>query len=256
MGFQPKISIIVAVKNAKELLAATLQSIRGQQYQPLEVVVIDGNSTDGTQAVVDLNQDIVSSYVSEPDQGISDAFNKGLNRATGDYINFQGAGDVLYAPDCLQKVFRDLDASYKLVCGKVLRVKENGIDPLWIAPHQTNKFKSSSLLFKMSLPHQGLFTHRSFFEQFGQFDLHTRFAMDYELLLRAYDLFPKTVVKNVLVSKWRAGGVGSNRILEIFDEYHRIKMQHQIAPPLILKTIDKWNRLKYQIKAKWLRLPY
>lgn len=254
--FQPSISIIIAVKNAKAFLEQTLASIRTQRYPSLEVIVIDGGSTDGTTDILAQNQDMITWSVSEPDKGISDAFNKGLKRATGDYINFQGAGDTLYAPDCLQTLFADLDGSYRLVCGKVERVKEDGITPLWVAPKVIKPFQKQSLLFKMSLPHQGLFTHRSFFEQYGEFDKNVRFAMDYELLLRAYQQFPKTIIKDVMVSRWRAGGVGTHRIMEIFDEYHRIKKQHGVAGSLTLTAIDAFTRFKYLLKDKILKVAY
>lgn len=254
--FQPSISIIIAVKNAKAHLTQTLASIRALRYSTREVIVVDGGSTDGTVEVMNANHDLISSAISEPDRGISDAFNKGLKLAKNDYINFQGAGDTFCEPDCLTKLFEDLDASYQLICGKVLRVKEDGVTPLWIAPKHIKPFDKRSLLFKMSLPHQGLFTHRAFFEQYGEFDHGARFAMDYELLLRAYQHFPKTMVKDVLISRWRAGGVGTHRIMEIFDEYHRIKLQHQVASPYTLKAIDAFTRLKYVIKDKLLKVAY
>lgn len=250
-----KISIIIATKNAKAHLAQTLQNLREQQYPDLEVIVIDGGSEDGTVELIQANTDIIAAWVSEPDRGISDAFNKGLQRATGDYINFQGAGDLLYDPFVIQSLFADIEPNTPLVCGRVMRVKEDGVTPLWIAPKKIRPFKKSALLFKMPLPHQALFTHRSFFEQWGQFDTNTRFAMDYEILLRAYHHFPKTIIKDKLIARWRAGGIGSNRITEIFDEYHRIKSHHHVASPFILWAIDKFTRFKYLFK-KTLGLAY
>lgn len=254
--FQPSISIIIAVRNAKAHLAETLASIRAQRYPSLEVIVIDGGSTDGTLEILEQNKALIHYCVSEPDQGISDAFNKGLKLATGDYINFHGAGDTLFAPDCIQALFHDLDPSYRLICGKVQRVKEDGVTPLWVAPKVIKPFNKHSLLFKMSLPHQGLFTHRSFFDQYGEFDKTVRFAMDYEILLRAYLHFPKTIIKDVMVSRWRAGGVGTHRIMEIFDEYHRIKHQHRVAGSATLKLIDTFTRFKYFLKDKILNIAY
>lgn len=254
--FQPSVSIIIAVKNAKEHLRQTLASITQQRYHPLEIIVIDGGSTDGTLDVIKQNQASIQSFLSEPDKGISDAFNKGLKSARHEYINFQGAGDTLYHPDCIQNLFANLDASYQLICGKVERVEEDGVTPIWVAPKRVVPFDKKSLLLKMSLPHQGLFTHRSYFEQYGGFDLNVRFAMDYELLLRSYQHFPKTIVKDVLVSRWRAGGIGTNRMMDIFDEYHRIKCQHHVANKMTLKAIDVFTRTKYILKDKLLKMAY
>src|SRR5690606_6869833 len=152
------------------------------------------------------------------DKNIADAFNKGLNLASGDFINFQGAGDILASPDALTKIMSGINTSeYDLICGQVTRVSEDGKQKLWVAPKKiSNHFKKSSLLWKLSLPHQALFTHKRFFEKFGQFDLNAKFAMDYEILLRAYHEFPPTIVRPIMVPHWRAGGIGANRILQIY----------------------------------------
>jgi hypothetical protein len=69
--------------------------------------------------------------------------------------------------------------------------------------------------------------------------------MDYELLLRAFKDFPDVKMKDVIVSSWRAGGIGKNRMRELLDEYHRIKVKHRIAPISILFLVDKIIRVKY-----------
>jgi len=256
MADYPLVSIIVAVKNAKQLLPETLASLAQQNYPNLEIIVIDGGSTDGTVEVIQAHSKLVAQWVSEPDKGISDAFNKGLGLANGLYINFQGAGDVLHSPNALKKLFENLQDEPMLLCGKVQRVDESGQKILWTAPKNIKKFKKCSLLFKMPLPHQALLTHRKFFEQYGLFDVQTKFAMDYELLLRAYHQFPSTLLRDVIISKWRAGGVGKNRIHEIFLEYFRIKQKHQVAPQWLLYLIHYFNLAKYYFKTRVLRMAY
>lgn len=248
----PKVTIITAVLNDKQNLKQTLNAVQSIDYPNLEYIVIDGGSTDGTIELLEKSK-IVHQWISEPDAGIADGFNKGLQLATGDYINFQGAGDYFVQPDVIMKLMDDVNPSeIDLVCGKVQRVTEDN-QPLWVAPKRFGgPFDKRSLLFKMSLPHQGLFTHRRFFEKFGGFDVHCKFAMDYELLLRAYHDFPRVMTKDLLVAAWRTGGVGTGRLQEIFDEYHAIKVKHRVAMPLILNGIDKWTRFKSHLKAKFI----
>ncbi|MFO1257769.1 MAG: glycosyltransferase family 2 protein [Gammaproteobacteria bacterium] len=244
----PSVTIITTVLNEKAGLQRTIESIQQLNYPNLEYVIIDGGSTDGTIELIEKSS-IVSRWISGQDAGIADAFNKGLKLATGDYINFQGAGDYFIQPDVIAKLMDDVNPSeVDLVCGKVQRVTEDN-QPLWIAPKRFGvEFDKKSLLFKMSLPHQGLFTHRRFFGKFGGFDVACKFAMDYELLLRAYHDFPKVMTKDLLVAAWRAGGVGTGRLQQIFDEYHAIKLKHQVATPLLLKCIDKWTRFKASMR--------
>src|SRR3972149_4532901 len=90
----PAVSIISAVLNAKNDLLDTIESIKAQDYSDLEYIVVDGLSQDGTQEVLEANRDIVTRWVSEKDRGISDAFNKGVKMASGDYVIFLGAGDT------------------------------------------------------------------------------------------------------------------------------------------------------------------
>lgn len=99
------LSIITVTYNCRELLLKTLGSIREQSYPHIEYIVVDGASDDGTAAVIEKEKTTISAWVSEPDQGIYDAMNKGLSMASGKYVWFINAGDEIHAPDTVERIF-------------------------------------------------------------------------------------------------------------------------------------------------------
>jgi len=103
----PVVSVITVVYNSLNLIEKTIRSITGQTYPNVEFIVIDGGSTDGTPEIIRLYEDHVCYWISERDQGIYDAMNKGLAAATGDYVWFMNAGDGIYSDDTLAKIFAD-----------------------------------------------------------------------------------------------------------------------------------------------------
>lgn len=243
----PLISIITVVFNGEKYLEETIKSVINQTYHNVEYIIIDGGSTDGTLDIIKKYENKIDYWVSERDAGISDAFNKGVKVAKGDYINFQGDGDGFYSKDALEKVFQNINSSEDVfVSAKIQRIDENG-NEIFVSKH-INIFDKRSLLFRMSMPHQGLFTHKSYFEKYGLFDVDNVFCMDYEHLLRSYQEFPKVVTKDVIVAKWRADGLGNGRTLEIFKEYDKIKIDNKVANILVLFYIKYWILLKYYIK--------
>ncbi|HZH55525.1 MAG TPA: glycosyltransferase family 2 protein [Sphingobacteriaceae bacterium] len=103
--FAPTLSVITVVYNNVKDIARTLHSVLDQSYPHIEYVVVDGGSTDGTLAVLRQYEDRISQLISEPDEGIYDAMNKGLRMATGDYVLFMNSGDELYASNTVEAVF-------------------------------------------------------------------------------------------------------------------------------------------------------
>ena len=101
----------------------------------------------------------------------------------------------------------------------------------------------------MSLPHQGLFMPRSFFDKYGLFDFNTKFAMDYELLLRAYKSFPEVVIINSPIAYWRADGLGEGKTLKVLEEYLRIKKKNKVENSFLLNVIYLFDVSKYVIKS-------
>lgn len=242
-----KVSIIISVYNGEKNIKNTIISILNQDYKNLELIVVDGGSNDNTIKIIKSFNSKKIKWISEPDKGISDAFNKGIKVATGDYINFQGDGDGFIEKNSLTQLFSDLDLSDKpIVCGNINRISNTG--ELLYESKISKNFNKKSLLFKMSLPHQGLFLPKEFFVKYGEFDLNNKYCMDYELLLRAYHNFPQVISKDLVVANWRADGLGEGKTGEIINEYYKIKKLNKVAPNHILRLILIWDNLKLLIK--------
>jgi glycosyltransferase involved in cell wall biosynthesis len=102
----PVVSIITVVFNGAEMIEKTIQTVLGQTYPSIEYLLIDGGSKDGTIDIIRRYEDRINYWISEPDKGIYDAMNKGLAAATGDYVWFMNAGDLVYREDTLEKIIR------------------------------------------------------------------------------------------------------------------------------------------------------
>jgi glycosyltransferase involved in cell wall biosynthesis len=244
---KPLITVVTVVFNGEQFLEETILTVINQTYDNVEYIIIDGGSTDGTLDIIRKYEHAIDYWVSEKDKGISDAFNKAVKLATGVYINFQGDGDGFYTPDALEKVFHDISPNDDIfVSARILRVNEDNSE-IYTSSH-SESFNPKSLLFRMSMPHQGLFTHIEYFKNYGLFDLNNTFCMDYEHLLRAYHNFPKVVTKDVVVAKWRADGLGNGRTQEIFKEYDKIKRDNKVADHFVIDCIKYWTVFKYYVK--------
>lgn len=207
----PLISIITATRNALHHLPALASSIRAQTYAPIEWIVVDGASTDGTPDYLAQNEDVVDCWISEPDRGIYAAWNKGLRQARGEWICFLGADDFLWHPDSLQAMAATLSAvpsGCRVVYGRLAIVNASGTllytlgDP-W--PAVCRRFRSV-----MALPHPGLMHNRSLFETYGGFDTGYRIAGDYEFLLRELRHGDARFVEDVIVAGMKLGGLSTS----------------------------------------------
>jgi len=248
-----KVSIIIATYNSEQHLEQTLESVLKQTYKNIELIVVDGLSTDNTITILKkyLNK---LTFISEQDLGISDAFNKGIRLSTGQFIYFLGSDDFLLSPYVIADMMENVDDHDMLLCGKIKRVSLNGQEVLWTAP-KSMAFHKRSLLFKMALPHQGLFMNKKYFTEYGMFDVFNKYAMDYELLLRSFKNFPEVIMKDIYVAAWREGGIGADATEWVLEEYNKIKVKNKVAPVFLLNLIHKYIRFKYLVKKviKWIR---
>jgi len=170
-----KVSIITVVFNGEKHLEQTINSVLGQTWTDIEYIIIDGGSTDGTLDIIKKYEHRLAGWVSEKDKGISDAFNKGVARATGEIVGIINADDW-YEPDTVRRVvdqMKDTD----IIFGDIQYWKNGQKEFL-------EHGKLDFLEREMTLNHPTVFVRKSCYDRFGAFDLSYRFAMDYDLLLR------------------------------------------------------------------------
>ncbi|MEX2150267.1 MAG: glycosyltransferase family 2 protein, partial [Steroidobacteraceae bacterium] len=208
---KPDVSIIIGVKNGAATLQRCLDSIAAQDHPARETIVIDGVSTDGTRELLEGNARAgkVTYYISEPDGGLYEAWNKGIRRSRGEWICFLGCDDAYHDSTTLRRLLEAAKAARgtaRIVYGLVNRVTPSGvIAEVWGGPW--DKAKAGSFAGFM-VPHPGSLHHRSVFEERGLFDQSYRVAGDYELFLREALLRDPVFVDRVVVDM-RFGGMSS-----------------------------------------------
>jgi glycosyltransferase len=240
----PAISVIIATKNSVECLAAALTSLRIQEDADFECIVIDGGSTDGTVGVIEANGDIIDYWISEEDDGIASAFNKGVRAATGLLVYFLGADDVLYDNRVFADVLRELptlnrpyffygDLYYSYNTKKKL-IRQN---------YASRKFKKYNCL-----PHQAMFLEKCFFQQYGLFDPQFKYAMDYEHISRFIDANRPQYVNRVIAEMKRYGR--SSEVLPAHAEMDKVRL----AKGYVTKKQVVFDHLMLLVKMQIARL--
>jgi glycosyltransferase involved in cell wall biosynthesis len=208
---EPLISIITSTFRAAEHLPRAIESVRAQTFDEFEWIVIDGASTDGTVDILGRNEDVIDYWISEPDTGIYDAWNKGVRKARGKWIVFFGADDYLLAPDVLSRAAAALSSTasqYHVVYGQIIVVNQAGEEVERVGTEWARvKRKFRSL---MCLPHPAVFHHRDLFQVYGNFDPAFRIAGDYEFLLRELSEHDALFVPGLVVTCMTVGGISSN----------------------------------------------
>lgn len=177
-----KVTIITVAFNAAKTIGDTLSSVASQTYPDIEHILVDGDSTDGTQEVIKGYQH-VAHFISEKDQGLYFAMNKGLALATGDVVAILNADDFYTSTHAIEKVVN----SFKLqhadsVYADLVYVNKDytKITRNWKAgAFSRNKFYNGWMV-----PHPTFFVNRKVYEQYGFFDTSLKYAADYELMLR------------------------------------------------------------------------
>ncbi len=230
---QAIVSIITITFNAVETLERTIASVEAQDYRAIEYIVVDGGSTDGTMQVVGRHASTVGRCISEPDDGLYYAMNKGLKVATGEYVWFLNAGDELNSPDTVSRVMNS-DRGADVYYGDTVITSMDGsvIGKRRLAPPES--LTAESFRNGMLVCHQAFIARRSLCPQY---DTRYKYSADYDWCVKILKSARKVVNTHETLVRFLDGGVTSSHIVDGLKERFAIMRRHFGTVGTVLKHI-------------------
>jgi glycosyltransferase involved in cell wall biosynthesis len=246
------LSIITINLNNVSGLAQTIKSVRNQLFNDFEYLIIDGKSTDGSLEVIKENSDLLSFWVSEQDNGVYEAMNKGIKEAQGTYLLFLNSGDFLIGDTVLQEVFSEKLSADIIVCG--VNILKNNKIITTILPDEAITFGS---IYHKGLNHQSTFIIKNLFDRLGLYREEYKYNGDIEFWYRSIILNGATTQSiPITLTNYNLDGIStinSNKP-DFHDELTRI-FNHPVLKR-ITPDYDSWkkeireNKLLYWAKSK------
>jgi glycosyltransferase len=247
-----KISIITATYNSEATLQDCLDSVKGQSWPFIEHIIIDGASHDKTIQIAEAYtkefscQNGTAQLFTAPDNGLYDALNKGISKATGDIVGFVHSDDILHDNLVLERIQDAFtSANADAVYGDLLYVHNKKIAKV-IRKWHSGIFQSDKLRFGWMPPHPALYLKREIYEKLGHFDLAYKISADYDLILRVFgteaihtSYIPHTVVRMRVGGK--SNSSGRNMWQKSKEDYQILKRNHYRFPffTLVCKNVRK-----------------
>ncbi len=213
-----KISIITATFNSEKNITDCLASVAGQSYKNIEHIIIDGGSTDSTLEIIK-SAPSVSKYISEPDNGIYDALNKGINLATGDIIGFLHSDDFIGSTGIIQKI-AELFAQKNIqgVYGDLVFVNSENTDKI-VRTWKSERFNRKNIKYGWMPPHPTLYLRKEIYQKHGPFDISFKIAGDYNFMVSVMkdkkinlEYLPEIIIK------MRMGGASTGSVKGILKK--------------------------------------
>jgi len=241
-----KISIITAVLNAAKTIDNCMRSIANQTYNDIEHIVVDGGSTDGTLEVLEKYKNRIAKMVSETDEGIYDALNKGIKIATGLVIGILNSDDFYAHERVIEKV-ADIFTKEKVdSCYGDLQYVGRRNHGRVIRHWKSSAYRSGNFRRGWMLPHPTFFVRKEVYKRYGYFNTDFKIASDYELMLRFLEKYKISTyyIPDVLV-KMRIGGTSNrnlkNILIKSLEDYRAWKVNNLNGGfcPILLKNLSK-----------------
>jgi len=242
-----KVSIVTPAFNSVDTIEDCIRSVAGQTYPNIQHIIIDGRSTDGTLDIIEKYSNLIAQVISEPDNGIYDALNKGIEMANGDVIGILHSDDLYADNSVIETVVNyllqnEVDSFY----GDLVYVGRNDVNKI-VRYWKAGEFEKKKFEYGWMPPHPTFFVRRKIYEQYGFYDLRMGTAADYELMLRflykheiSTSYIPKVLVK------MRAGGKSNvslkNRLIANLKDIESWKV-NGLNPPLFLRFFKPLRKL-------------
>lgn len=239
-----RISVVTICYNAAEEIEETLLSILQQTYVDVELIIKDGNSEDGTQAIIERiierykSKNII--YTSKKDQGIFDAMNQAIKLCSGDWVNFMNAGDRFYSEKVINKVFEKDICNAGVIYGEAI-VEDKYGNSMWKGNHIVTTYK-------MPFCHQACFIKRELLEEYP-FDLSYKIGADYNLILELYLNNEIFFYAGEIIAIYNLNGISSTNYKARLEEQIAIKINQGCLPASYKESVSyKWKVFEAQMK--------
>lgn len=247
---QPVFSIITVTYNASRWLERTILSVLNQSYPSIEYLIIDGGSTDGTVDIIRQYASGIAYWVSEPDRGLYDAMNKGLQRATGDYVWFINAGDTLYTADTVQRIVTSMKKKVSLpdvVYGETAIVDAEGRSLGMRRLKAPARLTWKSFRMGMLVCHQSFITKRTLAPLYNT---DYRLVADYDWCIRCLQQAQTIHNTRLILSNFLDEGLSSVHRKASLKERYEIMCRYY--GKLSTVVLHGWFALRFYT-AKWVK---
>ena len=245
--FHPIISIITIVYNGAALLEGTIKSVVNQSYSNIEYIIIDGGSTDGTLAIIHSYEQHLSCWISEPDNGLYDAMNKGLKMASGDFVWFMNAGDHIFESNTVEKMVATIHEKTDIIYGEVMLVnddrKHQGTRSERTTQQLPDQLNWKSLNKGMVVCHQGFLPKRTLAPQYMMSNL----SADIDWVIQCLKKAKQVSNTNLILAEYLMGGVSKQRHKQSLKDRYKILVKHYGFVP------NLFNHFLIVMRAFWLK---
>ena len=256
-----RISIITISYNSSRTIERAINSVLYQKNVDLEYILIDGKSTDNTVDIIKKYDEKVNNikWISEPDKGIYDAMNKGIQMATGDIIGILNSDDFYASDDILETVCNVfLNNDIQCCYGNILYVKsvDKNIRPYryWVSG------RPRSFKFGWMPPHPAFFVKKEIYNKYGLFRLDCGTAADYEFMLRLYEKYKiKSMWINKIFTYMEAGGASSANLIS-YKKSHKYDIEawdkNNLHKLFIMAWLKKIRKIPQFLYAKFVKIDF